>query len=709
MTDADSSQNEARSNRSPILRALTILLELAAVVVLIFLFVRSRRSDSEDRFARTFANTSADVKYVNDQDCRGCHYEIADRYERSEMARSWSIPTAEHRALAREDFPPVVDRKLGFQYRAIERGGQLLQEEFRPESAGNRPHSTIRPVTYVVGSGNHGFSFVNDTNGYLALLPMGWYSAAKKWDLSPGYERHNQRFERKVPIECVACHNAIPDYIDQSRNRYAAPLPNGIDCQRCHGPGELHVQLRHGGGPVPEPGKPDYTIVNPARLPPDRQDDVCLQCHLISDVAVLGNDKEWISFRPGQRLSDSRRDLFLKPEDPAQFGFSSHATRLRLSRCWSEGPGKGTLTCIRCHDAHRSQLEVARAEYNDKCMQCHQDQDCRRPNRGDVAQPDCVQCHMRRGSPANIAHTVFTDHWIRAVPVESRGPDSLTAPERLPLGNLQFVDFANGNRPPSATVYALGIAKYFDIRRAPDRRQAIDALELALKQDKNNPDLQFWYGATLASMKRWKPALDAYRRTAQFQSDVLTLNGLGEAQRELGQIQDAVATLTSCAERYPDFLQTYREIAESYAAVGHLQPAMFALDRSLELYPYQAETAVRRAHLGFLGGESIAAVRDHIDEALQLAPDSPWLYWLEGQCSASEGDISASIRSYETALEIDPRFRAAILSIGPALVQAGRYDEAMQRLKQLRAIAPNDPILPTAQQEIERLRREQRN
>lgn len=664
------------------------------------------RGSSPDDFARSLLNTAADVAYVGDADCRVCHADIAESYARSEMARSWSVPSREHFELALDDTPPIEDVKLKLSYRAFTRGAQMLQEEFRHDTDSSRVHSLIRSVGFVVGSGNHGYSFVSESNGYLTLLPLGWYSEASKWDLSPGFERHNARFDREVPIECVACHNNFPDYVADSRNRYRPPLPGGIGCERCHGPGELHVKTQVGALPGPQAGVPDRTIVNPARLPADRQDDVCLQCHLISDVAVLGAGKEWNSFRPGQRLRETRRDLFLKPEDPAQFGFSSHATRLRLSRCWTDGPTRGSLTCITCHDPHKALRETSRSMYLDKCLQCHQTQDCRRPQPDSQPSSDCIDCHMRRGSPANVAHTVFTDHWIRSSPEPLASSSTSSARELDPHRPVQFIDFWERGESPSTTVQAIALAKYFDKRQAPDRRQAMEALDAALQRDKNNRDLHFWRGATLGSMREWKLALDAYRRASDQLSDPLTLNGLGEALRELRMVNDAIATLTGCAERYPDFLPTYREIAESYVAAGNLQAAVMALDRSLELFPYQPETSVRRAHLGFLAGESISRVLDRIDEAMQLMPDSASLYWLLGQCRASEEDSERSIRAYETALEIDPRFVPALLSLGPALLQAGRMDEAQGRLNQLRALAPNHPMLPAAQQELDRLRRQ---
>ena len=38
----------------------------------------------------------------------------------------------------------------------------------------------------------------------------------------------------------MTCHNAYPDFVLGSTNKFNK-IPKGIDCERCHGPGELHV------------------------------------------------------------------------------------------------------------------------------------------------------------------------------------------------------------------------------------------------------------------------------------------------------------------------------------------------------------------------------------------------------------------------------------------------------------------------------------
>lgn len=66
---------------------------------------------------------------------------------------------------------------------------------------------------------------------------------------------------------------------------YLQPMPEGIDCQRCHGPGALHIEAAGRAG-----GKPEEirgAIVNPQRLSPGREMEVCMQCHLETTSQAL--------------------------------------------------------------------------------------------------------------------------------------------------------------------------------------------------------------------------------------------------------------------------------------------------------------------------------------------------------------------------------------------------------------------------------------
>ena len=71
----------------------------------------------------------------------------------------------------------------------------------------------------------------------------------------------------------MSCHNAIPDFVLGSENKFHS-IPKGIDCERCHGPGEIHVKQKFAGNIVDTSKYIDYSIVNPSKLPLDLQFDV---------------------------------------------------------------------------------------------------------------------------------------------------------------------------------------------------------------------------------------------------------------------------------------------------------------------------------------------------------------------------------------------------------------------------------------------------
>ena len=118
-------------------------------------------------------------------------------------------------------------------------------------SAARKPTSRNRRIDYVLGSGNHARSYLHRTaRGTLIELPLGWYSEkGGYWAMSPGFDSRHPITRRLVSYECIFCHDGYPRIpagheAPGSEPVFDGDLPEGIDCQRCHGPGANHV--RHG-------------------------------------------------------------------------------------------------------------------------------------------------------------------------------------------------------------------------------------------------------------------------------------------------------------------------------------------------------------------------------------------------------------------------------------------------------------------------------
>jgi hypothetical protein len=281
----------------------------------------------------------------------------------------------------------VYDKHLNFYYYPKWIGDSLYVLEFRLKGK-DTIYQRLEKVDFIIGSGQHTNSHLSNNNGFLFQLPLTWYAQKQKWDLPPGFEEgRNVRFTRSIEFECMSCHNAMPEIAPGSDNKFTK-IPDGIDCERCHGPGEIHVFEKAQGKLVDTATQIDYTIVNPRKLSWDRQIDVCQRCHLQGN-AILQEGKSFSDYRPGMKLGDYIQVFMPKyvgRED--EFIMASHAQRLQKSKCFIESnknlqkkAGKAfealSFTCISCHNPHVSVKVTGKQIFNNACMQCHQQDACK--------------------------------------------------------------------------------------------------------------------------------------------------------------------------------------------------------------------------------------------------------------------------------------------------------------------------------------------
>lgn len=454
-----------------------------------------------------FLNLDPNTEYVGDEDCALCHSEIFKSFKQTGMGRSFYLPAASGRVEDVTRNNRVYDARSNLHYEVIARGEELYQIEYRLDENKKRTHELARKIDYIVGSGNHARTYITEENGFLYEMPLTWSAQKKSWGMSPGFGYSNSRFSRPITASCMNCHNSYADYIPYSGNRYAE-VSHGIGCERCHGPGALHVEKRYRTKFTEAAKKTiDSTIVNPRRLSPALQMEVCFQCHLQGVVGILKPGKRMNDFRPGMRLQEVRSVYVFDHLPAGDLRVASHSERLALSACYSESNGK--LVCITCHNPHQPVKTVARSFFNETCVSCHSLATLSqgKPRAQHSAQGDCVACHMPQGKTSDVVHVNFTDHWIQKEPATQQTAGASTTPTlkdffaekddgvdlRLGLAYLQFYDAAkvdqanferalalvrNGlqNDPKNEEgLYRLGLA-YFSRGRLEEASQQFRAL-----------------------------------------------------------------------------------------------------------------------------------------------------------------------------------------------------------------------------------------
>jgi predicted CXXCH cytochrome family protein len=377
-----------------------------------------------------FLNTRPEVAYVGSEACRSCHAGHTTSFHRSPMGRSFGAVDPE-----REPPDAIYDHvKSKRRYQVLRQNGQVWQRELLLTDGQADVVLSEHPLKYVVGSGRHALTYVVEVEGFLAQSPLTWYASKKSWAMTPTYDVANQPgFERPIRVGCLHCHAGQVEASGASPDRVAIREAT-ISCERCHGPGALHV-ARHSPPNKRDNLGPaiDYTIVNPIHLPRNLAESICQVCHLTHVTSILARGRAFNDFRPGLPLQEFRHDFHLAEEGKTVVG---HVEQMHGSRCYQ---GSKTFSCLTCHDPHRERVPRNRQQQLQSiCLQCHQAERCKvDPALRIVQEPGnhCVHCHMpplKLVNSADIPHLAFTHHRVGIHdPAKIDGPPP-TRPRTMP-------------------------------------------------------------------------------------------------------------------------------------------------------------------------------------------------------------------------------------------------------------------------------------
>ncbi len=316
----------------------------------------------------------------------------------------------------------------------VVQGGRKLRFEEIPR--------VKRPVVMTTGSHHYQTYWVASERygGLLQTLPLVYLISDKRW--IPREEAFMRgpddrgRFITQWNHHCIRCHSTggNPGLDDATGLLRSKVGELGIACEACHGPGEDHVR-RH-QNPVERyslrlSGRPDPTIVNPARLDHRLSSEVCGQCHgvfMIRKEYAMDFAHHGPLYKPGEDFEKTRyfidfprpgapkarwEELRLNPEfyrerwwdDGTMLAGGREFTAMSSSGCYT----RGSISCLSCHSMHQSDpvgqvtegLNSSRA-----CTQCHGEarftskistHTFHRPN---SSGSNCLNCHMPRKSYA---------------------------------------------------------------------------------------------------------------------------------------------------------------------------------------------------------------------------------------------------------------------------------------------------------------------
>lgn len=612
-----------------------------------------------------YFNLGPEATYVGQETCGSCHGDRYATYVASEMGRSFRKATFANSDAPWDGIEPIYDADRDLHYLPFRRGEDLFVREFRLAGR-DTVHQRVEPITYIVGSGHHTNSHIRDVNGYLYQVPVTWYAQAGRWDLAPGFGSSLGRFSRPITEACMTCHNGLPGFVEGSENKFDH-VPLGIDCERCHGPGSLHVEARRMGRTDMIEDGVDRSIVNPATLPPALQMNVCERCHA-QGAAVYHAGRGPADFRPGMALSDVEHVFWLRDADSTtHFTMASHPDRLRMSACFdgSRDPERATepMTCLTCHNPHLSINVLGADHYADACRSCHAADGpdappaCTEPTVvRDPAAADCASCHMPESGASDIPNVRITDHYIRRPDAPRRGDALSEAEAGRRAAFLRLVSVLED--APTEQARAEGYLTYYE--EITNRPGVLDSAAVHLARARRTAPL-----AELAP---------TYARLHFLRRDYAALRAL---VREVG------------FDALPDAWTHYRA-GEAFTASGETELALRHLQRAVDLAPDFLRFRARLAGALTDAGRPAEAVR-HYDHVLAENPTFEVAYNDRGWARVLLGDYDGAEADFERAVALDPDAEQALANLASLYYNTGRPDAARPLLRRLLRLDPSNP------------------
>ncbi len=343
-------------------------------------------------------------EYAGSESCVQCHASVSHSSMMSAHFKATALALPENVMGSFGKKGDVFEYDPQTTIRMEKRGDSLYQVLYQ----GNKQIHAY-PFDIVFGN-RHAQTAVywRDHNTY--ELPVSYYTSLNGWATSPGYPADHPYFDRKAVKDCFACHssNASSTLGGKEKDNFMGmdvedvirkeSVVYGIDCERCHGPAQKHVDYHL---KFPDE-KQSHNIVAFSKLSRQQKLDACAICHSGNKGMMV---QSRFGFKPGDNLSDYFRNVTTGEFDVHgnQFGLLSQ------SQCFL----KSNMDCTTCHNPHEN-VKGNNLAYAQQCLSCHKTGK-HQPVEGKVLSiaelsGKCIECHMPKQASKAIVFKVSGSH-----------------------------------------------------------------------------------------------------------------------------------------------------------------------------------------------------------------------------------------------------------------------------------------------------------
>lgn len=208
----------------------------------------------------------------------------------------------------------------------------------------------------------------------------------------------------------------------------------------------------------------------------------------------------------------------------------------------------------------------------------------------------------------------------------------------------------------------------------------------ATQVDPSMTDAWINLGRVLDDSGMHSAAVECYDVALQLApDDAMAWSNRGNSLRSLDQHENALASYRKAAELEPQGLAARVGIGACLVRCGDPEQGIASLrelceETGMPLVVFELATG-----LAFAGQHAEAL--EQFDDLAKHNFVTPELWNNRGECLAKLGEIEASLRSFDQALELDPKYGPALFGKARVLVAADRIDEARPIARQYQALA----------------------
>ncbi len=706
-------------------------------------------------FADWYVALPADAvaTYVGRDRCVACHQQEAQLFEGSHHDRAMELPTDES---VLGDFDDATFERLGVVSKFFRKG-----KDFYVNTEGPDGENHDYKIAYTFGYTPLQQYMVEMEGGRVQVLRVSWDTEQKKWFEVPPPDAVELKLDPHDPLHwtglaqnwntmCAECHSTdLKKNFDLKANTYHTTY-NEIDvsCEACHGPGSMHVELaeanslfwdrRHG-----------YGLAKLKQESNTAQIAACAPCHSRRGVLAGG-------FDAGDDYFDHYDLALLEPglyhaDGQIEDEVYVYGSFLQ-SRMYHEN-----VKCSDCHDPHSLKLKY---EGNALCAQCHQKYDNKAHHfHSDPQGSLCVNCHMpqrhymvndgRRdhsfriprpdlsvelGTPnaCNDCHTKDGEDaaWAAEAIKKWYGPKRPNDPHYA-----RALDAAWKGRPDAVGKISDLLAYEAPLpgRRTPDIVRATALRALANFQTPQSDDLcrealdhpsPLVRAAAVGSLSS-----EAVASHADDIGDMLS----DETRLVRNAAVDALAIRAPNTLRKPQQIKKLKELIDEYdedttvlfdragpnlrlaelaRSQGDVRKSIASLRDAIRMEPYlsgpRSEVARLLEQSGQADKQEIRELREEEVELLErdseLLPESGRPHYQRGMLLYLLGRNADAVGALEEATRLEPQSFEYLTALALLYEQAGKKPEAIETLRKMTAVRPNDPVVGNLLRRVQAMR-----